>query len=51
MLNKFQLDKFTIPELIEVLSKSETERKVLSIANIISGDYERSNLVLIGSLS
>lgn len=35
-----------MPELIEVLSKSETERKVLSVAST----YKDSNLVLIGAL-
>ena len=39
-----------MPELIEVLSKSEIERKVLSVAQTISDDYKGSNLVLVGAL-
>ncbi len=39
-----------MPELIEVLSKSEIERKVFSIAQTISEEYKESNLVLIGAL-
>ncbi len=39
-----------MPDLIEVLSKSEIERKVFSIAQTISKEYNESNLVLIGAL-
>ena len=37
-------------ELIEILSKSDIERKVTSIGKIISEEYKDSNLVLIGAL-
>ncbi len=39
-----------MPELIEVLSKFEIERKVFSVAQTISEEYKESDLVLIGAL-
>ena len=39
-----------MPELIEVLSATEIEKKISDIAKVISEDYKNSDLVLIGAL-
>ncbi len=39
-----------MPELVEVLSATEIEKKISDIAKVISKDYKDSDLVLIGAL-
>jgi hypoxanthine phosphoribosyltransferase len=39
-----------MPELTEILSSKDIERKISGMASKISGDYRQGNLVLVGAL-